>query len=128
MNAEAKKRVVALVDGLKKSGKGADSLSVHPETAQKYAINATHVDLGSETLFHDDARIIAELTHPEYGTDDVGKRHPHAPAAAAKIAAERSEKLLRRPGVILEVKLDPSMAKDKFRVEGTPVDRHALEG
>lgn len=123
---EAKSRIVAAVDALAKDSTVADRVVIHPETAAKFAIHGTHIDLGSETMFHDAARITAELTHPDYDkVDGVGPGRPKTAEEAAKIAAERNQVSLRRPGVLLLVELSDKATKDKFGVYGSK--RHGAE-
>ena len=120
MHLETKQKIVALFDAAAAGGAvGPWTLSMHPDTARAAGLHATHVDLGNERLFpHEDA-IHAELTHPDYNPlEGKGPGRPLESDAARALAKSRCQARMRRPGVVLEVKLDASMAPDKIRVTG----------
>lgn len=127
MNLDAKTRIVQMVDALAKDGTQADRLVLARATADKFGIHGTHVDLGSESLFHDATKIVAELTHPDYDRlNGSGPGRPKSLEEANAIAESRCQKHLRRPGTVLVVEIDSKVAADKFGVYGTR--RHGQEG
>lgn len=128
MHLEAKQRIVAALDAVVSAGARAPfALHLSAATARELGLHATRVDLGSESLFQDEARVHAELTHPNYDPlEGRGPGRPKADAEARALAKERCQASLRRPGAVLEVEIDETVAAGKLRVTGTQPIGHEV--